>query len=171
MIDRQAGFDERPQLDPGLLAYNLPFAHRLIGPLDVTALERAFNEVIRRHEILRTSLAVRSGQPVQVVAPFQAAPPSLITTSIRNPLSTAGSGGGAGLATTFFGASLTAATTFVSAAFNSLAFWAERNRPPVFSARRRRPSYSCLVTSKPTTCVVKSTPCSSSSVPSAHGSA
>src|SRR5688572_29673316 len=42
------------QLDPGNDPYYLPFYYRLTGPLDVAAFERGLNEVIRRHEILRT---------------------------------------------------------------------------------------------------------------------
>src|SRR5437867_2646515 len=53
------------QLTPGNPAYNLPNGYRLRGPLDVTALERSVNEVIKRHEGLRTTFAVRDGEPVQ----------------------------------------------------------------------------------------------------------
>jgi hypothetical protein len=42
---------------------------RLKGPLDVSVLTRSLNEVIRRHEILRTVFPVESGQPVQKVLP------------------------------------------------------------------------------------------------------
>src|SRR5215213_4998125 len=42
------------QLDPGNDPYYLPFYYRVTGPLDVAALERGLNEIIRRHEILRT---------------------------------------------------------------------------------------------------------------------
>jgi len=38
------------QWEPGSIVYNLPSALRLQGPLNVSALERAFNEVLRRHE-------------------------------------------------------------------------------------------------------------------------
>jgi amino acid adenylation domain-containing protein len=57
------------QLQPGRAAYNVPTAVRLEGPLDVAALERAFNEVVARHESLRTTFASEAGVPVQVVAP------------------------------------------------------------------------------------------------------
>src|SRR6185369_2338840 len=43
----------------------------LTGKLNVTALERAINEVVRRHEVLRTTFRTVNGEPVQVVAPAQ----------------------------------------------------------------------------------------------------
>src|SRR3569832_336549 len=57
------------QLEPGNPAYNLSGSIRLIGRLDVTALARGFNEIVRRHEILRTTFSTDGEQPVQVVAP------------------------------------------------------------------------------------------------------
>ena len=58
------------QLAPGDHAYNMPSAIRLHGTLDVTALERALTEIVRRHEILRTSFpSADDGEPVQVIAP------------------------------------------------------------------------------------------------------
>lgn len=57
------------QLEPGSAAYILPRAIRLTGILNVAALEKSFNEIVRRHEILRTRFAVVDGQPVQVIAP------------------------------------------------------------------------------------------------------
>jgi amino acid adenylation domain-containing protein len=57
------------QLDPGSPVYNIPAALRLSGGLDVRALERSFQEVVRRHEALRTTFPVLDGQPVQRVAP------------------------------------------------------------------------------------------------------
>jgi len=57
------------QLEPGSIAYNVCAAVRLKGPLDLTALEQSFNEIIGRHETLRTTFALVDGQPVQIVAP------------------------------------------------------------------------------------------------------
>lgn len=48
-------------------AYNEPVTLHRRGPLDPEALERAVNEVIRRHEILRTTFAPVEGEVVQVV--------------------------------------------------------------------------------------------------------
>src|SRR5258708_38119477 len=42
----------------------------MLGPLDVVALERAFNEVIKRHEAWRTTFETEAGQPRQIVHPF-----------------------------------------------------------------------------------------------------
>lgn len=39
------------------------------GHLDVGLLERSLNEIIRRHEILRTTFSQAEGQPMQVIAP------------------------------------------------------------------------------------------------------
>jgi amino acid adenylation domain-containing protein/non-ribosomal peptide synthase protein (TIGR01720 family) len=62
------------QLVPGSPAYNIPFAGRLHGPLDVAVLQRAVDEVVRRHEILRTSFPTVEGRPVQRVAPAPRTP-------------------------------------------------------------------------------------------------
>ena len=57
------------QMTPGNPAYNLPVGFRLRGRLSATALERGFNEVIKRHEILRTTFAFKGGEPVQIIHP------------------------------------------------------------------------------------------------------
>ncbi|MGH3685478.1 MAG: condensation domain-containing protein, partial [Pseudonocardiaceae bacterium] len=57
------------QLMPGNVAYNLPVAFRLRGALDVAVLSRALDEIVARHEVLRTTFPTVGGQPVQVVAP------------------------------------------------------------------------------------------------------
>ncbi|MCP4656303.1 MAG: amino acid adenylation domain-containing protein, partial [bacterium] len=56
------------QLDPGSSAYNLPLAVRLGGAVEAALLERIFNEVVRRHEVLRTTFAAEAGEPRQVIA-------------------------------------------------------------------------------------------------------
>ncbi|HEX9936858.1 MAG TPA: amino acid adenylation domain-containing protein, partial [Longimicrobium sp.] len=58
------------RLRPGEISYNLPFALRLRGALDVAALERSLGEIVRRHDALRTVFRERDGSPVQVIAPF-----------------------------------------------------------------------------------------------------
>ncbi|HSE17010.1 MAG TPA: amino acid adenylation domain-containing protein, partial [Pyrinomonadaceae bacterium] len=55
------------QLQPGTSAYTIPAPVRLTGPVDVTALQRAFTEIIRRHESLRTRFINLEGTPVQVI--------------------------------------------------------------------------------------------------------
>jgi amino acid adenylation domain-containing protein/non-ribosomal peptide synthase protein (TIGR01720 family) len=57
------------QLDPGTAAYNLPFAVRLTGEIDVAALAWSLAAVVHRHEILRTRFVAREGVPVQVIDP------------------------------------------------------------------------------------------------------
>ncbi|HEX7312965.1 MAG TPA: amino acid adenylation domain-containing protein [Pyrinomonadaceae bacterium] len=57
------------QLDPQSAAYNMPTALRLKGRLRRDALEEALNEVVGRHEILRTTYAIKDRRPVQVVHP------------------------------------------------------------------------------------------------------
>jgi surfactin family lipopeptide synthetase A len=57
------------QLAPELPLYNEPFTVHRHGSLDVSALERSLNEIIRRHEAWRTTFALVDGQPVQVVHP------------------------------------------------------------------------------------------------------
>jgi hypothetical protein len=54
------------QLQPGNPAYNLFDGWRLRGSLDVDALVRAFHEVVRRHEVLRSNFPAVHEQPVQV---------------------------------------------------------------------------------------------------------
>jgi amino acid adenylation domain-containing protein len=56
------------RLHPGSPAYNLSSAYRLSGDLRLPVLRRALDEVVRRHEILRTTFALSDGEPVQVVA-------------------------------------------------------------------------------------------------------
>jgi aspartate racemase len=59
------------QLAPDTSLYNEPLTVRRNGPLDVSALERSFTEIIRRHEAWRTTFHVADGEPVQrVEAPF-----------------------------------------------------------------------------------------------------
>jgi amino acid adenylation domain-containing protein len=60
------------QLEPGSSAYNIPAAVRLTGSLDVAALEQSLNEIFQRHEALRTTFAMVSGEPIQVIAPVKA---------------------------------------------------------------------------------------------------
>ncbi|MEH2054886.1 MAG: amino acid adenylation domain-containing protein [Nostoc sp.] len=49
--------------------YNLPQSFHLFGQVNLSALEESINEIIRRHEILRTTFAFLDGQPVQIIAP------------------------------------------------------------------------------------------------------
>lgn len=57
------------QLQPGNTAYNIFSASRIRGPLDAALMERVVNELIARHEVLRTTFKVVDDEPVQVIHP------------------------------------------------------------------------------------------------------
>ncbi len=57
------------QLQPNNPDYNMLAAVRLVGSLNIAALEQSFNEIVRRHEVLRTNFTLVDGQPVQIIAP------------------------------------------------------------------------------------------------------
>ncbi|MFY7822882.1 MAG: amino acid adenylation domain-containing protein [Planktothrix agardhii] len=57
------------QLSPDSHSYNLLEALRLEGSLNLLALEQSLSELIRRHEILRTTFPMVEGQPIQRIAP------------------------------------------------------------------------------------------------------
>lgn len=59
---------------PGNPVYNLSFRWDLFGALDAANLERAFNEVVRRHEILRVRILTVDGEPVQLIQPAMTVP-------------------------------------------------------------------------------------------------
>jgi amino acid adenylation domain-containing protein len=54
-------------LTPGTATYNLPSALRVRGKLDVEVLGRTLQEVVRRHETLRTRFVAVGGEPQQVI--------------------------------------------------------------------------------------------------------
>lgn len=57
------------RLDPRSAAYNVAGALAIDGPLDVEALGRAFNEVLARHEVLRSTYPEVDGEPCVRIAP------------------------------------------------------------------------------------------------------
>ncbi|MFJ3793113.1 amino acid adenylation domain-containing protein [Kitasatospora sp. NPDC090091] len=57
------------QVRPENPAYVVPGAVRIRGAVDAGVLRAALNEVVRRHEALRTAFRLRDGRPVQVVRP------------------------------------------------------------------------------------------------------
>ncbi|MBD2776527.1 non-ribosomal peptide synthetase [Iningainema tapete] len=57
------------QLESQSPYYNESFQLRIQGVLNVEALEQSINEIIRRHEILRTTFPAVDGKPVQVISP------------------------------------------------------------------------------------------------------
>ncbi|XHR80760.1 MAG: amino acid adenylation domain-containing protein [Gloeotrichia echinulata GP01] len=67
------------QLSPDSTAYNLLEALRLEGALNLVALEQSLTELIRRHEVLRTTFPMVDGKPIQRIAP-----PSTVTLEIED---------------------------------------------------------------------------------------
>jgi amino acid adenylation domain-containing protein len=66
------------QLNPGNAIYNVPTVIRLTGSLNVAALEQTFNEIVHRHETLRTTFIVLDGQPLQAILPSLTIPFSVL---------------------------------------------------------------------------------------------
>ena len=60
------------QLEPGQTSYLVAIAWRMSGALNVAAVNFAMNRLVERHDTMRTSFAVESGEPVQVVHPYAA---------------------------------------------------------------------------------------------------
>ena len=57
------------QIEPENPLYNLAGVVRLEGSLDIAAFEQSFNEIVRRHESLRTTFKTVDGQAIQEIAP------------------------------------------------------------------------------------------------------
>ncbi|MEH2372337.1 non-ribosomal peptide synthetase [Nostoc sp.] len=80
------------QLIPGNAIYNVPTVIRLTGSLKLAALEQTFNEIVRRHETLRTTFIVSDGLPLQAIPAESCAmlleePPRANASSLTIPLS------------------------------------------------------------------------------------
>ena len=56
------------QLVPGTPVHNIPFAVPLDYSPDISVLEQTLNEIIRRHDSLRTTFPARNGAPTQLIA-------------------------------------------------------------------------------------------------------
>ncbi|AFZ28126.1 amino acid adenylation enzyme/thioester reductase family protein [Cylindrospermum stagnale PCC 7417] len=65
---------ESVELNPDSCGYNCPMILHFTIPLSANVLEQSINEIIRRHEILRTNFTIVQGQPQQVVAPSLTVP-------------------------------------------------------------------------------------------------
>jgi len=57
------------QLDPQSTAYHIPVALRLHGQLDLAALQRSFDSLLARHEVLRTTFSLHEQLPRQIIQP------------------------------------------------------------------------------------------------------
>jgi amino acid adenylation domain-containing protein len=69
------------RLAPGNPAYNIAGAVRLTGALNRSAIEQSLNEIVRRHQTLRTTFAMMDGELVQTLAPMR--PFNLPVVSLR----------------------------------------------------------------------------------------
>jgi len=58
------------RLFPNTSFYNVPTTLRLTGVLNLAALEESFNEIVSRHEVLRTSFDTVDGQILQLILPY-----------------------------------------------------------------------------------------------------
>jgi len=59
---------------PENFAYNYPLALRMRGPLDRSALEGSFQEIVRRHQPLRSVFRIMEDRLIQIVLPPQPLP-------------------------------------------------------------------------------------------------
>ena len=65
----QERFWRLDRMNPGNPTWSVPVRFRLQGVLKTELVERAFNEIVRRHEVLRTTFALIDEKPVQVIKP------------------------------------------------------------------------------------------------------
>ncbi|MCU1242056.1 MAG: hypothetical protein JWO71_2782 [Candidatus Acidoferrum typicum] len=63
----QQSFWYLDRLEPGNPCWNIAVRFRIVGALDISLMQRSINEVVRRHEILRTSFALIDGALTQIV--------------------------------------------------------------------------------------------------------
>jgi len=64
----QEGLWVLDQMEPGLSTFNVAIACGVTGNLDMEILRAALTEIVRRHEVLRTTFPSLDGQPVQVIS-------------------------------------------------------------------------------------------------------
>jgi amino acid adenylation domain-containing protein len=65
----QSGIYYLQRLDPRSMAYNIPLSFAVRGPLDAARLQRAVDELVRRHDAFRTGFDIRNGKVVGLVDP------------------------------------------------------------------------------------------------------
>src|SRR4051812_44470868 len=73
------------QLTPQNPFYNTAIAVRIRAPLNPDILERAINEIVRRHEALRTTFALVDEEPMQVVTPELKVPFRVVDLTSKAP--------------------------------------------------------------------------------------
>src|SRR5215212_1660326 len=66
------------QLEPGLAVYHMPLSYSLEGELNIDALRQSLDEILRRHEILRTSFQLVEGEVAQVEEPAASFPLTVV---------------------------------------------------------------------------------------------
>ncbi|MCC5602612.1 non-ribosomal peptide synthetase [Nostoc favosum] len=74
------------QLQPGSATYNIPTAVRLTGSLNITVLARSLNEIVRRHEVLRTQFPTIDGNPLLTIQPNVEVLVPVVNLQALNPL-------------------------------------------------------------------------------------
>ncbi len=74
------------QLAPHSAFYNVPVVMRLHSRVDATALQRALDEIVRRHEVLRTSFHIENGAPVQRVSTDAHVLLAIVDISVSSPV-------------------------------------------------------------------------------------
>ena len=57
------------QVTPDTASYNIPLRLRISSEIDQDALRQSLNEIVRRHEILRTCFQTVVGRPIQKIGP------------------------------------------------------------------------------------------------------
>jgi hypothetical protein len=81
----QQGFQYLDNLEWGNPSWNIAVRFRIRGPLQVPLLERALNDLVQRHEILRTTFVVIDDVPVQIVHSEAVIPLPVEDLSDRHP--------------------------------------------------------------------------------------
>lgn len=69
------------QLQPDSPAYNVPAIFPLLGPVNAALLQQCIEEIVRRHEILRTTFTMHRGRPAQIVGPARPVPLPIVDLS------------------------------------------------------------------------------------------
>ena len=71
------------QMEGASAAYHIPFGLHLKGDLNRTALRRALDRIVVRHEVLRTTFAFHDGEPVQEIGAVEESSFRLIEHDLR----------------------------------------------------------------------------------------